>query len=266
MGQKLFDDKIGNLTHAGGTITLAPSIITIGGQQYRTTSPLSRPIVSDVVLAANSLYMVFVVLVSGVVELRISTNVNSVGPSGFAAWKLVGAFYSNNGPMTFAFGSFVNIKGTPETNTVNAGPLVFDATIAAPTKGTTVVDRTEWVRRGENMYFRADYRQRTAGTAGNGIYMILFPSGILADLNKVYYGGSVNTARGKSQFTGNKTISSGHPYMVESDRVRIVGDSDVDPGNPWSSTFQPLSNINSDVSMFVEVPVVGWDNRSIEDL
>lgn len=266
MGQVLKKDRIGQATHAMGTITLASSVLTIGGQQY-VVSSASRLIASDVpVLAANSLYMVFAVVVSGVVQLRISSNFNSVGPTGFDAWKLVAAFYSNNGPMTVSFGSFVNIKGTPHTNTVAAGPVFFDATIMAPTKGTVLIDRSEWVRRGENMYFRVDYRQTTAGTAGNGIYEIVFPTNLLADPNKMYYGNSINNVRGKSQFTGNKTISSGHPYMVDPDRVRLVGDSDVDPGNPWSSVFQPLSNINSDVSIFIEVPIVGWDNTPLEDL
>lgn len=92
MAQKLFNDKIGTATHSTGVISLAASKLTIGGQQYITTSSVSRTITNDVTLAANTLYMVYAVISGGAVALRISTNVNSVGPAGFSSWKLVGAF------------------------------------------------------------------------------------------------------------------------------------------------------------------------------
>jgi len=100
MAQKLRDDKIGVLSHSGGIITLSASTssitwLTIGGQQYKVTSSLNRTIVTDVTLTLQNLYMVYAVRNAGNTELRISTNVNSIGPSGFSSWKLVGAFYTN---------------------------------------------------------------------------------------------------------------------------------------------------------------------------
>jgi len=115
MGQKLREDKIGTLSHNAGVIGLTNSYVTIGGQQY-ATGALSRTISTDVTMTANSLYMIYAVLVSGVPVLRISSNVNSAGPAGFNVWKLVGAFYAT-AATTPAWGSFVTIDGVPSTVT-----------------------------------------------------------------------------------------------------------------------------------------------------
>lgn len=112
MGQKLREDKILNLQQSGGNISLgAESVLTIGGQQYTLASSIQVALPS---LSANTLYMVYAVISGGVPTLVISQNVNSVGPSGYAAWKLVGAFYAD-GQTSVGFGSFVNIEGVPES-------------------------------------------------------------------------------------------------------------------------------------------------------
>lgn len=137
MSFKIGDEKIGTPSHTGGIISLAVSLIQIGGLWFRTQS-LSRTISTDVTLVANTLYMVYAVLVGGVPQLRISTNLNSVGPTGFAAWKLVGAFYSD-GLVSPSFGSFVNISGTPRTET----PISFIQTGAW---SGNIVYNAKWTR------------------------------------------------------------------------------------------------------------------------
>lgn len=127
MAQRLVADKINTLTHSAGSITLNASAsnnawLTIGGQQYRLTSSISRAISADVTMTAAALYMIYVVRNAGVTELRISSNFNSIGPAGFLSWKLVGAFYSNGVSPTVAFGSFVNIEGVPESGTFDYTP------------------------------------------------------------------------------------------------------------------------------------------------
>ncbi len=116
MAQKLRDDKIGTISHSGGTISMAasssnPAWLTIGGQQYRVTSTLSRTISADVTLAQATRYQVFAVISGGNVVLRISTNENSIGPSGFASWKLVGSFLSQG--FAAAFGGLLPIDRKP---------------------------------------------------------------------------------------------------------------------------------------------------------
>lgn len=144
MGQILLEDKIGALSHSSGVITLAASRLTIGGQQYETTA-LNRTIATDVTMTANSLYMIYVVLSGGVVSLRISSNVNSVGPAGFSVWKLVGAFYANSfAPVSL--GSFVTIDGPPTTIT----PVVDGGTLATFFVGfpSFTISRYNWIRQG----------------------------------------------------------------------------------------------------------------------
>lgn len=105
MGQILLEDKIGTLSHSSGVISLTASRLTIGGQQYNT-SALNRTISDDVTLSGYNLYMVYAVVVGGIAVLRTSINYNSVGPSGFSAWKLVGCFHTLNG----TFKEFLNIN------------------------------------------------------------------------------------------------------------------------------------------------------------
>jgi len=115
MGQILFTDKIGQLTYSNPNVNMlssisSPSYITIGGQQYTVTANLS---VSTGSLTANNLYFVYAVQTAGVVSLAVSTNVNSIGPAGFASWKLIGAFYSDASSIFNAFVSKSSI--TPST-------------------------------------------------------------------------------------------------------------------------------------------------------
>lgn len=120
MGQKLREDKIGNLSHNAGDIAMSassgsPAWLSIGGQQYRITSNLVRTITTDVTLTLQNLYYVYAVISGGIPVIRISTNVNSVGPSGFSSWLLIGAFYTNTAA---AFNHFVSKNSETQTTTV----------------------------------------------------------------------------------------------------------------------------------------------------
>ncbi len=117
MAQILQLDKIGSLSQSSGTITLAASTLTIGGQQY-PTGPLTTAVNTSV---GNTRYMIYAIQSGGVVSLTQSTNVNSVGPAGSTSWKLVGAYYTN-GLASVGFGSFVNIVGIPKTDRISYLP------------------------------------------------------------------------------------------------------------------------------------------------
>lgn len=105
MGQRLLEDKIGTLNESASNIVLGPSRLTIGGQQYITTSNIQ---IAANLSSANTRYQVFAVENSGAVQLIISQNENSVGPSGYSAWKLVGSYYT--GTLS-QFLQFNNING-----------------------------------------------------------------------------------------------------------------------------------------------------------
>lgn len=143
MGQRLSLDTIGVLSHSSGTLSLAASKITIGGQQYITTAATTRLISTDVTLVANTRYQVYAVISGGVVALRVSANENSVGPAGFTAWCLAGSFITG---AAAAFGTFVNITGRPEYNikaiyqavstSVSANTIINFATLVKDTNGS----------------------------------------------------------------------------------------------------------------------------------
>ena len=163
MGQKLRDDRIGALSGTT-TISLAASYLTIGGQQY-STGVLSRLVSTDVSLAANTLYYIYAVVSSGVPALRISTNVNSVGPAGFSSWKLVGAFYSNGTP---AFGTFVNIEGAPRFDTW----LTYTPTISN-LGGTFALSYALWRRIGSRLEYKGAFTMTSVGAGGSVVTVTL---------------------------------------------------------------------------------------------
>lgn len=117
MGQKLISvDTVGTLSHNSGIVSLAPSVLTIGGQQYITgTLNVTLP-----TLNVSDLYMIYVVLISGVPTLVISTNYNSVGPVGYTSWKLVGAFVST---LALGFGQFIEIDTVTPTFAYTVGKV-----------------------------------------------------------------------------------------------------------------------------------------------
>lgn len=150
-------EKIGTLTNLGASVQLGPSLLTIGGQQYRTTSNLTVAYPS---LTANNLYMIYAVQTAGVVSIVISQNLNSVGPTGFSSWKLVGAFYSN-GLNSVAFGSFITIEGTPTSSDIFYTPIFTGLGVAVPIY-------IAWKRVGQDIKIlgRVTNGTVTGGTAG----------------------------------------------------------------------------------------------------
>ena len=108
-------DSIGRFVAGAGSVTLHPSRVTVGGLQY-DTGLLSLPVSG---LASNSIYYVYLVDVASTPTLVAERRVNSLGPTGYSAWKLVGAFMSSNDGT--GVGSAVNIVGEP-----NAGHISID--------------------------------------------------------------------------------------------------------------------------------------------
>jgi hypothetical protein len=268
MAQKLFEDKIGTLSHNTGTISLAASRLTIGGQQY-VTSSLSRTIVSDISMSANTLYMIYAVLNSGVVELRYSSNVNSVGPAGFTYWKLVGAFYAN-GMSPVAFGSFVTIEGVPTTlnyinyiptlNTTGGGAITLNATSKIDPSG-------RYMRRGSNIHLHSNFRNGTGGAAtGNaGAMLLSMPSGL--------------SFNGPSTGDGNFGSYVGHAGLYDGASLNtgrmdgvyfIYNATDMTPvrSAPQTSSGVNVSDIIAQFScnIWAEFIPTGWTNTPLKDL
>lgn len=258
-------DKIGALSQASTTVSLAASTLTIGGQQYRTTTTITRTIASDVTLAACSRYQVFAVQVGGAVELRISASENSVGPSGFTAWKLVGSFYAN-GLASVGFGSFVNIEGTPESEW-------FDVTVS-PSEGTFAtapdLNKCSIMRSGKNLNLHWDYisENQTGATAGVSTVYQFQPSGGL-NVDSAQGQGSTSTtaARGAGTLRDATIIKSAVTMISQATPFKFCLNSADESGFMDSGNFPLNSATRLRVSADLQsVPIVGWSNTPIKDL
>ncbi len=106
MGFLTKPDSIGALTYSSGVITLQPSRLTIGGQQY-ITSVLSYTVTG---LSASTLYNLFVVVVGTTVSLVPSTNSVIIGPAGYTNFVFLRSFLTNG---SSAFGSFAGASTDP---------------------------------------------------------------------------------------------------------------------------------------------------------
>ena len=265
MGAALGQDRIGTLSHSSGIVTLSLpvgqsfNVITIGGQQYRTGS-LQRTIATDVTLVANTLYMVFAVLSGGAVQLRISSNFNSLGPTGFAAWKLVGAFYSN-GRSAPAFGSSLPIEGVPETSEIG-----FDQTVSG---GITSISNADayWIRRGREIFVKGGF---VAPAVGLGDAQIRVPTNLNWDNEdlrgqlgwyfRYQFGGFVDLYDGSYQ-SGGIWRDRGGATNILMIGPRSPGNSmnNIDNTNTWLSP-------NDGIGYQYRYHVSGWSNTPVKDL
>jgi hypothetical protein len=255
MGRVIGLDKIGTLSHSGGIITMNPSLLTIGGQQYRTTSAITRTIATDITMAANTRYQIFAIVSGGVVSLKISANENSVGPAGSTSWKLVGSFYAN-GAASVAFGSFVNIEGMPVSD-----QITFDAVFSF----TAVTSKTSyWWRRGK--WFFAHYKFHGNGAQPATSQNMSKPTNITFDETNTSTGTDTVSDYPAGSWAGEDAgVQSygGGVFYRNSDDVfyNATQAGAASNSNPYSfSTGDYWKTIIRDM------PVLGWSNTPIKDL
>ena len=285
MGAIFGRDKIGSLSHTSGIITLnAPpgaflNAMTIGGQQYRITT-LSRTISTDVpALTASTRYQIFAVTVGGQPTLRISINENSVGPSGFGSWLLIGSFYTNNlSPVTF--GAFVSVDGVPESdwmamNTTIGASTFLHAVTANPSYGAVIFNQYRVRRRADEVLGEWNFKQGTAGGSGSGHYLIKLP--FLPDLQQYknaasegglgtigflrFQEGSLGT------FNGNSVLYIYAPF-TDIIGAQVVGTNAAGNslGGNWAHDKNHLGVTNLVWGMDFHYIVSGWKRTPIRDL
>lgn len=262
IGQKIKDEKISTLSHGGGVISLNPSTINVGGIQI-DSDVLTRTISSDVTLVANTLYMVYIVMLAGAPVMRISANVNSVGPAGFASWKLVGAFYSNGSSL---FSSFVNIDGVPRSGQQSNTPTMTGF-------GTVTNNLSVWERIGD--------KYRTSGSLTCGIPTVVAAKislGIYSlDTNKIINNTIYRSVWGKlhraivSTSTAIPGTHSG-PYAIIDDSSSDITSMYVSlTTDTTAKSFivqngSSTANTGDFLTYDFEVPILGWSNTPLKDL
>lgn len=246
MGQKFKEDKIGALSHSLGVITLAASRLTIGGQQY-STSQLQLTLSG---LTAHSTYMLYVVLSSGVPTLVSSVNVNSVGPAGFASWKLVGAFMANETP---AWGAFLNIEGRPTTQSS------FRYT-PSNASGFGTLNSPEMNIYRDGAYLLCDYRF-TTGTVSGATAFLSLPTNLVyntSDLQQTTY--NVGTV------TNNSAVNFVHMFLASSNADRIFFNTATGAlGSAMAGNTSPFASGQIESGQY-RVRISGWSNVPLKDL
>lgn len=261
MGQVLKKDIVRNLQHSAGNISIgAGSVVTIGGQQYTLPSSISVALPS---LSYVQRYFVYAVISGGNPALVISQNVNSVGPAGFAGWKLVGAFYSN-GQSPVGFGSFVTIEGVPETQLfpyIPTGSWVSNVTYSGFVK--VIGDQMQLIMKidvssGPDvtqlvMNMIAGYSMDSSKLTASADDVARFPSDgyILDSGNTIYKARAVyqNANQFRTKYETSNSPGSG---------VGII--AVIDASNPM------VFATGDEVFFEVIVPVVGLSNVPLKDL
>ena len=214
-------------------------------------------------LSENTLYKLYIVPGGNLVA---SANNNSVGPSSYDSWLLVGAFYSNQ-EVTPGFGAFVNIDGIPTSGTVDLEVIMNEGA-----QGSIEYEHHFWWREGE--HYRQEWRvvHDGAGTTGSGDYGLNMARGfevITPDAGRV-------TANRAGSFSLSRTsdpdglMRMGHPWRTNNNndaawRFTFVGAS---TGDAWDSSASNHDLGESDlrVAVDIDVKIEGWSNTPLKDL
>lgn len=253
-------EKIGTLTNLGASVQLGPSLLTIGGQQYRTTTNLT---VAYPAMTANTRYFIYAVQTAGVVSIVISTNVNSVGPSGVSAWKLVGAFYSNGITGNIAFGSFVNIEGVPVSQNV----ILFTPS-GTLTTNTTYTGQYQINGRFANIQYLLSYTGLP--TPGSQIF-INMPTNLVMDWSQTIQDdiSDREVGRGTHEDTGTQTYTLGATLATTTSFglwIKAVATYLTNSGAYTASTPITIGNNDRGDMILENIPVSGFSAIPLKDL
>lgn len=161
-------EQIGVMSHNGGLLSLAPSLLKIGGLWRRTIATIQVAV--PAVMLPNTRYQVFAVDAGGgAVSLVVSINENSVGPAGYTRWALVGSFYST-GHTVPVWGAFVNISGVPNTRPWYGGlcQLTQNGGGAITKPGAPDEDQVIFTRQGALVKMEWSFSKAGAGGSAPG--------------------------------------------------------------------------------------------------
>lgn len=279
MSQFFGSENIAKLIKSGSTTVqlVAGSNIRVGGQFYKLANTLSCDLSTSGIggldtgsIAVNKLYMIYAVVNgSNQIELIASLNVNSIGPTGYISWKLVGALLSD---YQSQIGSTVTIEGVPTSDVFADGPIPITGVTTDPTKGTIVRDTIRWGQIGDKMEIHFEYEQSAGGSTGSGTYLLELRGGFAIDSSKidigvtsrhnviVGYGHMSNALDGIAANSRETTIS-----MYDSTHFQIATDEPTDSLDFFGSGGFAIVGQHR-FSGKLTVPISGWSNIPLKDL
>lgn len=256
------------ISHNSGIITA-----TFNGVSYNLTLPA---------LTANTLYFLYLGTLSSVTGISQSTAVPSAYLASNPGSILIGAYYANGGPAALtgstaataiAFGSFVNIEGTPKSEWIPYN-MVLGAVTTPPTKATNRVnDDARWMRIGDQCWMSYEYHHNNnAGAAiGSGIYLYPIPANIgTLDTSKFAVGQDLN-ARTAISWCATTTSATGLGWTKfhDNSNIRLTSTNNnatVNAPADWSSAFFSYASASYGLAFMLNFPTTLFTNTALKDL
>ena len=255
-------EKLVSISIAGSALSLpasnsAPIQVTVGGKGYYLTSGLSTTLSG---LTAGTTYAVYLVPVSGSLSLVVSANMNSVGPTGYTSWKLVGGVIADSSSTGLAI---ANVNGVPSTD-----PKAFTSTLSLFGNGVIVASQS---RRGK--FIKIIGTLVVGSSAPTGIFSFSLPSGLGADYSTWALGlinadshqgvGTAHTYAAGKHFTANviRNSTSANTFYFYGDATAFGG-----PSGDWTSTVPITWASPNAIEFELEVPISGWSSTPLINL
>jgi len=237
MGTILRNEDIDQLNVDSVTvISLPASIVTIGGQQFTTTSDITMDITTSGAggldtgsVAADTLYYMYAINNSG--TMFLTSSLSSSAPTGFTNFKQIGIFNTDGSSdiisvLTLGKGNWNSFDMIPSSNGT------------PPTRGTTTVDQWSYKQDGPDLVIIGTYIQTAAGTTGTGQYIFPFPLGLTRDPDRV-----TSIAAGAGSTTALEGTVVGDGLMVDNNSNLLFLKALVHSNNThfWMSAHTPAS-------------------------
>ena len=155
------------------------------------------------------------------------------------------------------------------TNWSDRGPINILGSTTAPTKGTTSRDKIYTRRVGDSLEIRFEYYQTSAGTAGNGSYIIVIPDGLSMDGAKINtttatagtvinsHVGTANIGNAINEGTAVNHEAEVAVWSVNALRI-LFEDNSFSNRRDWASNALGLDNAVLHFSGMATVPISGW--------
>lgn len=210
-----------SLTHSSGIITAIFS-----GKSYQVILGT---------LAANARYQLYIVPGG---NLIYSTNENSVGPTGYTSWFLVGSFYSTDQTVP-VFGSFIrDLFSTPETEA-----YFWNATVTGLGTGSGSYTYRTIKRSGSDLILNLRFDKD--GSAGTGAATVTF-----AQPTNTTVGGTPVVGTGISNINSNNWS-----IATNNSGIYFYNGGGIFVGSQFTGGQFIIGTLI--------YPVVGWDNTPI---
>ena len=247
-------ESIQAISLAGSALSIpasstSPLVANVGGKQYYLTAGLSATISG---LTTATVYAVYLVPLSGSLSLVVSSNMNSVGPTGYTAWKLVGGIVATSSSTGIPI---KNIHGPMASDSIAFTPVLLNTWTNVTLSGNYLIN-------GESAEIR--YRVATTGTPTGGNLTLMIPPGLpvdntkllsAGDGHKVGYGGiyqqgisDINLEVFYNHISGGATSYFNAMYISS----LLGGVGAVSPTAPVA-----ISNHPDTILLMVKVPIVG---------